>query len=117
MRKKHYINNADFQKLISNYIDSPKEFEDELMKILDLLITNIIESFRFNVDPDDAKQECFLLILRSLKNFKPANGSAFNYFTTIILNHLKALYGKNKRYRTKLTQYMEDMGRRLDFEP
>ena len=77
------------------------------MALFDLLITNIIESFKFNIDKDDAKQECFLLILKTLKNFKPSKGSAFNYFTTVIVNNMKLLYRKNKKYEKKLAEYQD----------
>ena len=107
MPKKHYIDNKRFEELIILYLESPKEYENELFAIFDLLVTNIISGFSFKVDDQDAKQECFLLILKTLKNFKPEHGSAFNYFTTIIVNNLKLLYTKNKKYNEKLTSYIE----------
>ena len=58
----HYIDNKKFEELIGKYLDDPASTEDELMEMFDLLITNIIGSFNFSVDVDDAKQECFLLI-------------------------------------------------------
>ena len=107
MANKHYINNADFEKLILLYKGSPKEHEDELFAMFDMLISNIISGFSFNLEEDDAKQECFLLILKTLKNFDPKMGNAFNYFTTIILNNLKLLYTKQKKYAEKLDTYTE----------
>ena len=101
----HYINNERFEELISKYIEDPRKYEDELMEMFDLLITNIIGSFNFSVDIDDAKQECFLLILKTLKKFKKSSGSAFNYFTTIIINNLKLIYSKNKKYQKKIDNY------------
>jgi len=106
----HYINNKRFEEIIPLYLSTPKEYEDELMELFDLLITNILESFKFNIDKEDAKQECFLLILKTLKNFQPSKGSAFNYFTTVIVNNLKLLYTKNKKYEIKLTEYQELKG-------
>ena len=85
----------------------PKKYEDELMPMFDKLIENIMLSFKFNVDLEDAKQECFLLILKTLKNFNPNQGSAFNYFTTIIVNNLKLIYSKNKKYNEKIKRYTE----------
>ena len=75
--------------------------------MFDLLIGNIINSFSFKLDFDDAKQECFLIILKTLKNFNKESGSAFNYFTTIILNNLKLLYTKNKKYNEKIDNYID----------
>ena len=85
-KKVYYIDNKRFEEIIPLYLSNNAEHEDELMGLFDLLITNIIESFKFNIDKDDAKQECFLLILKTLKNFQSSKGSAFNYFTTVIVN-------------------------------
>ena len=106
-KKMHYIDNKRFEEIIPLYLQNSSEYEDELMGLFDLLITNILESFKFKIDKDDAKQECFLLILKTLKNFKPSKGSAFNYFTTVILNNLKLLYTKNKKYKKKLEEYQD----------
>ena len=105
--KKHYIDNKRFEELIPLYLDDPRGYEDELMAMFDILITNILASFKFNVDKDDAKQECFLLVLKTLKNFERDRGAAFNYFTTVIVNNLKLLYTKNKKYEKKLEDYQD----------
>ncbi len=104
-KKSHYIDNKRFEKLIPLYLESPEEHEEELLGLFDILITNIIESFKFTNEKDDAKQECFLLVLKTLKNFNTKKGSAFNYFTTIIVNNLKFLYTKQKNYEKKLDEY------------
>lgn len=107
VKKNHYINNKRFEEMINGYKKDPKKHETELVNLLDILITNILMSFKFKVDFDDAKQECFMLVFRTLKNFKPKNGSAFNYFTTVIVNNLKLIYTKNKKYQKKLQNYRE----------
>ena len=58
-KKVYYIDNKRFEEIIPLYLRTPEKYEDELMGLFDLLITNIIESFKFNIDKDDAKQECF----------------------------------------------------------
>ena len=107
MSGKHYIDNEKFETLIRLYKQSPEEHEEALFGLFDILITNIIKGFSFKVDEEDAKQECFLLILKTLKNFNPDMGNAFNYFTTIILNNLKLLYTKNKKYTAKIEAYID----------
>jgi hypothetical protein len=106
-KKKHYIDNKKFEETIFNYLENPKEYEDELIGQLDLLITSILISFKFKVEFDDAKQECFVLSLKVLKNFTREKGSAFNYFTTVIVNNLKLIYTKNKKYQEKIQQYKD----------
>lgn len=106
-KKKHYIDNKKFEETIFNYLENPSKYEDELITQLDLLITSILISFKFKVDFDDAKQECFVLSLKVLKNFTREKGSAFNYFTTVIVNNLKLIYTKNKKYQEKIQQYKD----------
>ena len=105
--KNHYIDNKEFENIILSYQQDPETYEEELVSLFDLLISNIINSFRFKVDPDDAKQDCFALILKTVKNFKPRKGTAFNYFTTIIVNNLKLLYTREKKYNQKIENYIE----------
>jgi len=104
---KNYINNKRFEKLIVLYKEEPDIHEEELMQMLDLLITNVFYTFNFQIEFDDAKQECFLLILKTLKNFSPDKGSAFNYFTTVIVNNLKLIYTKDKKYKLRIEEYTE----------
>ena len=112
--KNYYINNEEFERLILLYKEDPKTHEEELVSLFDLLITNIIESFKFKVDPDDAKQDCFALVLKTIKNFKPRKGTAFNYFTTIVINNLKLLYTREKKYQNKINSYIETQKDKLN---
>lgn len=102
-----YINNKRFEQLIKLHCSGNYENLDELMGCFDVLILNIIDAFHFKVDKDDAKQECFILVLKTLRNFNPEQGSAFNYFTTVILNNLKLVATKIKRHKLKLESYFE----------
>lgn len=104
---RHYIDNKEFEATIHNYLTNPKEYEEQLIKQLDLLISSILISFKFKVEYDDAKQDCFVLALKVLENFSPEKGSAFNYFTTVIVNNLKLIYTKNKKYNEKIQEYRD----------
>tara|TARA_R100001082_G_scaffold71741_1_gene40990 strand:+ start:1344 stop:1706 length:363 start_codon:yes stop_codon:yes gene_type:complete len=106
-KKKHYIDNAKFEEAIFNYLEDREKYEEELISQLDLLISSILTSFKFKVDFDDAKQECYVLCLKVLKNFTREKGSAFNYFTTVIVNNLKLIYTKNKKYQEKMAEYRD----------
>ena len=101
-----YLNNKEFEKTLKSYKENPEEHETELFSMFELLITKILEGFNFSVDKDDAKQECFLLIIRRLKQFDVDRGSAFNFFTTIIINHLRHLYSKDKKYSEKIESFI-----------
>ena len=101
----YYIDNKRFEELIQEFKLDIRSNEDELFDMFDILINRLMLSFKFNVDHEEAKQECFLLILKVLKNFNRESGQAFNYFTTVILNNLRLLYSKNKKYNEKLESY------------
>tara|TARA_R100001440_G_scaffold50864_1_gene70846 strand:- start:1084 stop:1467 length:384 start_codon:yes stop_codon:yes gene_type:complete len=101
----NYIDNKKFEDLIQEFKAGNKAHEEDLFFMFDILIDRLILSFKFKVDHEEAKQECFLLILKVLKNFERDSGQAFNYFTTVILNNLRLLYSKNKRYSEKLEAY------------
>lgn len=105
--KNQYIDNERFEEIILLYKEDPETYQDQLVSLFDVLIQNIIDGFNFKVDPDDAKQECFALVLKTVRNFKPKKGSAFNYFTTVIINNLKLLYTREKKYNKKIENYMD----------
>lgn len=101
----YYIDNKRFEKLIGQFKSGEKNSEEELFAMFDTLIDRLIMAYKFKVDHEEAKQECFLLILKVLNNFNKDAGQAFNYFTTVILNNLRLLYSKNKKYNEKLDVY------------
>ena len=103
----NYIDNNRFVEIIQLYIRGDKSVEDELFTAFGLLIDKIMVGFRFKVDHEEARQECFLLILKVLKNFNRENGKAFNYISTIILNNLRLIFTKNKKYLEKIESYKE----------
>lgn len=103
----NYINNKRFEELIQQYMAGDMIVEEELFEFFDLLIDRLLITYKFKIDQEEAKQECFLLILKVLKNFKEESGRAFNYFTTVILNNLRLLYTKNKKYNEKIEAYKE----------
>jgi DNA-directed RNA polymerase specialized sigma24 family protein len=106
MSKNHYLDNERFEELIQGYLIDKKSHEDELMASLEVLTINIIETFKFKVDKEDAKQDCLFLVLKKLQNFKNEKGTAFNYFTTVIINNLRLIYSKEKKYNEKIENYI-----------
>jgi DNA-directed RNA polymerase specialized sigma subunit len=109
-----YIDNKRFEVLILEYTGGDKKNEEELMLMFYTLIDKIISGFTFSVDKDNASQECMLLIIKTLNTFDPLRGSAFNFFTTLIINSLKRLYTKNKKYKQKIDAYTDHIIHKLD---
>ena len=101
-----YLNNERFEKVIAGYKAHPSIWEEELIENFDLLIKNIFDGFKFQgVEFDDVRQDCFLLIFSKLINFSPDKGTAFNVFTTVILNNIRLLYTKEKKQKEKIQAY------------
>lgn len=105
-----YLNNREFEQLISLYVSelkrARKEKEDPdpilcecVANCFYLLSENIIRAFQFSmVEEQDAKQEAVLVCLRKIERFEESRGKAFNYFTTMILNHYRQLYRSARNY-------------------
>lgn len=114
-----YINNERFEKVIAGYKTHPSIWEDELIENFELLIKNIFDGFKFQgVEFDDVKQDCFLLIFVKIKNFSPEKGTAFNFFTTVVLNNIRLMYSKEKRQKEKVQAYLAKVREQLgDLDP
>ena len=104
---KNYINNTDFEIWVSGYNVSGL-YEFELFSAFELLFTSIFKSYAFKVEEEDARQDCMLLLLRTVRNFTPDKGRAFNYFTTVILNNLRLLYTKDQKHYSRLEELLLD---------
>ena len=104
---KNYINNREFEQEIKVYLLSGAVNQDKLFSMFDLLIDNLYFSYNFTLEYEDAKQECFVLILKKLPTFDPNRGSAFNFFTTLILNNLRGLFTSQKRKIEGTLEYIE----------
>lgn len=95
---------------------------EELAPVFMLLAERLARTFKFAVDRDDAIQEGVLTCLQKLHKFNPESGSkAFNYYTTIILNHWRQLYRSKVNYSKAKEGYLQylcdtNKGWRLDWE-
>jgi len=107
-----YINNKEFEEIIKLYLDTLRRdrrkskaakadpiLSECVATYFYLLSDNIVRAFRFSlVDEEDAKQEAVLVCLRKIERFDTGRGKAFNYFTTMILNHYRQLYRSARNY-------------------
>lgn len=115
-----YLNNRTFETIISRYKLAKKNInldptehdaaQMELAEAFYLLAKNIIRAFRFQlVDKDDALQEGVMICFEKLHRFNPEKGRAFNFCTTIILNHYRQLYRTAKNYNELKIRYHEHL--------
>lgn len=115
-----YLNNKTFELIIARFkkakrssVKNKPEFEAaqlELAEAFYLLAKNIIRAFRFQlVDKDDALQEGVMICFEKLHRFNPEKGRAFNFCTTIILNHYRQLYRTAKNHNELKIRYYEHL--------
>lgn len=114
-----YLNNKTFEAIIERFRVSQKkkrnrkEFEEAQMDLTNAFYTlakNIIRAFKFQlVDKDDALQEGVMICFEKLHRFDPKLGRAFNFCTTIILNHYRQLYRTAKNYNELKIRYHDHL--------
>jgi len=105
-----YINNRDFELLIRNYLEDQddEDVKKEITLCFYLLSDTILRAFGFKlIDKEDALQEGVLVCLQKVDRFNPDRGKAFNWFTTIILNHYRQLYRTCKNDINLKRRYIE----------
>jgi len=105
-----YINNRDFEVLIRSYLEEPddEDVKREITLCFYLLSDTILRAFNFKlIDKEDALQEGVLACLSKVERFDPDRGKAFNWFTTIILNHYRQLYRTCKNDINLKRKYIE----------
>lgn len=88
---------------------NPEPYKDELGRCLMLLAENIVKTFRFQgLEESDMISECVVIVLTKIHRFNPEYGHAFNYCTTVMLNHLRQMYRKQvSEYDRKVRLYEE----------
>ena len=105
-----YINNRDFESLIRAHLEDPEDedIKQEITLCFYLLSDTILRAFNFKlIDKEDALQEGVLACLSKVERFNPDRGKAFNWFTTIILNHYRQLYRTCKNDINLKRKYIE----------
>lgn len=115
-----YLNNKIFESIIDRFKEAKinekndkDEFEKaqiELATAFYTLAKNIIRAFKFQlVDRDDALQEGVMICFEKLHRFDPKIGRAFNFCTTIILNHYRQLYRSAKNHNELKLKYHDHL--------
>lgn len=87
------------------------EFKERQAKLADAfytLATNIVRYAKFNlVEEDDAIQEGVMTCFEKIDRFNPSKGRAFNYFTTVSINQLRAQFRTAKNFNELKRKYHE----------
>lgn len=112
----NYLDPTRLREMVLAHRANPSRANsDALHAAFDLLARRIFTGFKFGIhDEEDAIQDAICTVWSKLHCFDPAksiNKSAiFSYFTSIILNHFRALYRVQKQYhRLKRTAALHQL--------
>lgn len=122
--KIEYLNNEVFEKIINRFNDTKDNLGENSQEFIDarvnlaeafyLLAKNIIRAFRFQlVDKDDSLQEGVLICFEKLHRFDAKKGRGFNFFTTVLLNHMRQLYRTAKNYNELKLRYRDHLAEKV----
>jgi len=91
---------TSIDELTSLYLSTKdKRVFNKLCDLLTLMATKLVDWVKIkHIEREDAIQECLIVALEKIERFDSSRGKAFNFFTTIMLNNLRSVYRKNKRY-------------------
>lgn len=92
----------EYRLVLSQFENSKRD----LATAFYLLSENIARYAKFAlVDPDDAIQEGVMVCFEKVDRFDSTKGKAFNYLTTVVLNHLRQLYRTSRNYNEFKRKY------------
>jgi glutamate racemase len=80
---------------------------ERLCEMFKVLVETILKYFGDKIDLGDRKQvtvECMATCFTKLRRYNPQKGKAFNFFTTIILSHMRQIYRTRRAYAELLAR-------------
>lgn len=93
MAKRNYFNNDEIQPAIIKYqetgdIRSLDKYTSSFQQLVKAII-NTHKFYRFHSDRNELEQEGMVELIAALKRFDPTRGTAFNYLSIVVKNHIK----------------------------
>lgn len=101
----YWLNNRPLEKIIANHKLNDNE-SHYLAKHFYKLAERVCNYFPQVGDRDDAIQECMMVAWQKMNRYDPQKGKAVNFFTTIMLGHLRQIYRSAKNYEELKRKYL-----------
>jgi hypothetical protein len=115
-KKREYINNKDLLDLIILFRDEPEDnvIKDELANAFLLLANEIFDWQKIdNLQKEEVVNEAaFVCILKASSCFSPERGSAFPYFTTVIVNYYRQQMRSQNSYNRMIGEFAKEEARK-----
>lgn len=113
---REYVNNKDLLDLIVLYREEEDDsiINDELARAFLVMANEIFDWQKINnLIKEEASNEAAFVCMRKAKScFDPARGSAFPYFTTVIVNYYRQQMRSQKSYTKMLGEFAKEEARR-----
>jgi hypothetical protein len=109
------ISTGEFENSVKAYQESLKAgrtFAGDLKLLANFIVDNFFESIMKDViekDMEEIKEELIYRCFECVDRYDSTKGKAFNYFTTIMLGHLKQVYRSSKKYNEVKKKYAKFM--------
>lgn len=89
--KKYMVSGDELTKAVCDYKEIRIKLRDMFESITRSILDLVGPKIKFK-DTEEAIKDCVVVCFEKLDRFDPQKGKSFNYFTTIILSHLRQLY-------------------------
>lgn len=118
-RRREYINNKDLLDLIVLFREEAEDeiIKDELANAFLLLANEIFDWQKISaLKKDEATNEAaFICMQKAATCFNPERGSAFPYFTTVIVNYFRQQMRSQNSYNRMLGEFAKEEARKHGF--
>ena len=117
-KKKNYFNNDEITTAILQYKESLSQDKDEIYLLhpytdqIQKLVRGVINThkiYRWWDDVEELVQEGMLAIYASFKRFDPEKGTAFNYLSIVVKQHLKNWTQQRNKKSWKTFELQDDI--------
>jgi DNA-directed RNA polymerase specialized sigma24 family protein len=108
-----YATKPQLVALVKDY-QTTGRMPEELVTILDKIITGVAGRFRYwGDDMDDRRQEYFLLVMRKFRNIDTEK-NIFSYLTRCAMNVLHLHHRSSERYKQLKNDFQRDSSHRRE---
>lgn len=99
-----------YKKAEEEYLETQKQLAESFL----ILSRNLVHYANLPlVDADDAVQEGVMICFEKIDRFDPSKGRAFNYATTVALNHMRQLFRSARNYNELKNKYLNHIQEQL----
>jgi DNA-directed RNA polymerase specialized sigma subunit len=106
-----YLNEDELAEAVNRHRTAPTRETGNTLALMFLRLGDEIQKkWNFSyIDREDLSQEGVIILFEKLHRWDVAKGTAFNFFTTLLLNHWRQCWRKESGHRKLLERLMENL--------